>query len=61
MSELKIKLKIISDVSTLVEIALRNGYKATSKPIYEPEPYWNTKIDYFEVTLENLEQLKSQK
>ena len=58
MSEIIMKINNIQDVGTLTEIALRNGYKVTSKPIYEP--YWKTKIDHFEVTLEeNKEQIKN--
>lgn len=57
MSEMIIKINNIQDVGAITEIALRNGYKVASKPIYEP--YWKTKIDHFEVTLEELkEQIK---
>lgn len=56
MSEMNIKINIIQDVGTLTEIALRNGYKATSRPVYEP--YWKTKIDHFEVTLEENKEQK---
>lgn len=50
MNEVLIKINSIQDVGLLTEIALRNGYKVTSKPIYEA--YWKQKIDHFEVTLE---------
>lgn len=56
MSEMIIKINNIQDVGAITEIALRNGYKVASKPIYEP--YWKTKIDHFEVTLEELKEQK---
>lgn len=52
MSEMIIKINNIQDVGTIIEIALRNGYKATSKPVYEL--YWKTKIDHYEVSLEEM-------
>lgn len=57
MNEVKIKLSSFQDVGLLSEIALRNGYKVISEPVYEP--FWETRIDHFEVTL--VEQLKEQK
>ena len=50
MNEMTIKINAIQDVGILTEIALSNGYKVTSKPIYEP--YWRTMVDHFEITLE---------
>lgn len=48
MEEVKLTIDSINDIADMIKSALRNGYKVSVEPIYEP--YWKTKIDHFDIT-----------